>query len=360
MAKQHLHLRRAALLIAGAVLVAALTATAAHAQPPPLPHAFYGSVEVNGQPAPVGVLVEARGAGVKTGIVTNPITVTVAGRYGGPTLSDPVLGVQGNITNGTPIEFYVGGVKAECARLDGSWQSSYPFNPGVITALNLRAGQSATPTATLTSTSTPRATNTPARTTAPATPTPGNITPTAVGATGAADATPTLQATQPVPPSSTPNAAGSAALVLSSPTPTGSAAGTEAAATAQASSRSAAGTEAAATAPALATPEPPKPGGAATALANAAQATSTRPPATLIARVTGAPGGTSAPILGAGAIADTVPAAGTAAASSRAMSSVLPWVGGGLLLLVLGLVGILVGLRLRKSGRIGRDSGEQP
>lgn len=344
MAKQHLHLRRAALLIAGAVLVAALTATAAHAQPPPLPHAFYGSVEVNGQPAPVGVLVEARGAGVKTGIVTNPITVTVAGRYGGPTLSDPVLGVQGNITNGTPIEFYVGGVKAECARLDGSWQSSYPFNPGVITALNLRAGQSATPTATLTSTSTPRATNTPARTTAPATPTPGNITPTAVGATGAADATPTLQATQPVPPSSTPNAAGSAALVLSSPTPTGSAAGTEAAATA----------------PALATPEPPKPGGAATALANAAQATSTRPPATLIARVTGAPGGTSAPILGAGAIADTVPAAGTAAASSRAMSSVLPWVGGGLLLLVLGLVGILVGLRLRKSGRIGRDSGEQP
>ena len=140
MAKQSLHRQHATLWIVGAVLiVAAITAASTHAQqPPPWPQEFYGSVEVYGQPAAVGAQIEARGAGVKIPVATNPLTVTVAGRYGGPTLAEPKLGVQGAIQNGTPIEFYVDGVKAECARPDGPWQSSYPFAAGEITVLNLR------------------------------------------------------------------------------------------------------------------------------------------------------------------------------------------------------------------------------
>ena len=158
MVKQPIHLQRAALLIVGAIWVAAMTATPTHAQqPPPVPHAFYGSVEVNGQPAAVGAKIEARGAGVKVGIQGNPLTMTVAGRYGGRTLGEPKLGVQGPIADKAPIEFYIDGVKAECARPGGPWQSSYPFAAGVVTELNLRVAQNAAPTATPTSTPLPTA-----------------------------------------------------------------------------------------------------------------------------------------------------------------------------------------------------------
>ena len=146
---QLLNRQRVELLIAGAVLVATCTASAAHAQqPPPLPQAFYGSVEVNGQPAPVGAQIEARGASVKTGIKGNPLVTTAAGQYGGPTLAQSKLGVQGDLEDGALIEFYVDGVKAECAVSGGPWQGSYPFTSGIVTELNLRVVESATPTAT--------------------------------------------------------------------------------------------------------------------------------------------------------------------------------------------------------------------
>lgn len=123
------------------VFVAALAATAVYAEdPPPAPQAFYGAVKLYGRPAPIGVQVEARGEGVLTGIEDNPLAVTVAGQYGGPAWSDGKLFVQGMISDGTPIEFYVNGVKAECAAPDGLWASSYPFASGVVTELNLRVG----------------------------------------------------------------------------------------------------------------------------------------------------------------------------------------------------------------------------
>jgi hypothetical protein len=138
------------LLILGLVLLATFTATRADAQgqPPSLPQAFFGAVEVNGGPAPVGAVVEARGAGVKTGILGNPLEVTDAGRYGGPTLAEPKLGVQGALEQGALIEFYVDGVKAECATPGGPWQGSFAFDSGVVTELNLRVGAAAQPTAT--------------------------------------------------------------------------------------------------------------------------------------------------------------------------------------------------------------------
>jgi hypothetical protein len=139
MAKQSQYLQHTTLLIVGAVLVAAITATTIHAQqPPPWPQEFYGTVDVYGQPAAVGAQIEARGAGVTIPAPNNPLTVTVAGRYGGPTFGDPKLAVQGLIEAGTSIEFYVDGVKAECAQPGGTWRSSYPFTSGDITELNLR------------------------------------------------------------------------------------------------------------------------------------------------------------------------------------------------------------------------------
>jgi len=54
--------------------------------------------------------------------------------------------VQGSIEDDTPLEFYVGGVRAQCAEPGGTWLDSYPFKSGSITELNLRVGTPAAPT----------------------------------------------------------------------------------------------------------------------------------------------------------------------------------------------------------------------
>jgi len=93
-----------------AVLLA-LVATPVYADSAPtLPHAFYGTVDINGSPAPVGTEVEVRGEGVQTGVGNNPIVTAVEGEYGGGT--DPMapkLIVQGSIAEGTTVTFYVNG-----------------------------------------------------------------------------------------------------------------------------------------------------------------------------------------------------------------------------------------------------------
>ena len=127
---------RVSLMALSLWIVASVTAPAV-AQPPPIPHSFYGAVEINGEPAPADTQVEARGAGVLTGVSGNPITVTQAGRYGGPGGFDPKLVVQGPVADGTPVEFYVDGVRAQCAVPGGPWQESYPFHSGAVTELNL-------------------------------------------------------------------------------------------------------------------------------------------------------------------------------------------------------------------------------
>lgn len=111
-----------------------------------LPHAFYGSVTINGTPAANGTVVEARGEGVLTGIEGNPITVTEAGKYGGPDGSDPLV-VQGDITDGTNLTFYVNNVTAQCydVQAGGEWLDSYPFKSGNITVLNLKVGEAPEP-----------------------------------------------------------------------------------------------------------------------------------------------------------------------------------------------------------------------
>jgi len=96
----------------GLALVLGLCATPVYAIPA-LPHSFYGSVTINGSLAPIGTSVEARGTGVRTGIEGNPITVTEAGKYGGPDGLDPKLAVQGDILSGATITFYVNGVSTD-------------------------------------------------------------------------------------------------------------------------------------------------------------------------------------------------------------------------------------------------------
>jgi len=76
----------------------------------PLPHAFYGTVTINGTAAPVSTQVSARGTGVTTGIADNPTITTVAGIYGTSNPFEHRLVVQGDIEEGAIITFYVNGV----------------------------------------------------------------------------------------------------------------------------------------------------------------------------------------------------------------------------------------------------------
>ena len=114
---------------------------------PTLPHAFYGNVTINSAPAADGTVVEARGEGVSTGIQHNPLTITEAGKYGAPGGLDPKLVVQGNITGGTNLTFYVNNVTAQCydVQAGGAWSDSYPFESGGVTELNLRVAGEAPP-----------------------------------------------------------------------------------------------------------------------------------------------------------------------------------------------------------------------
>jgi hypothetical protein len=128
-------------VFAGALLVAAFAAAPVYADVPVLPQIFSGTVEINGQPAPAGTRIEARGTNVEIGIPGNPITTTVVGKYGANAF-DRKLAVQGKgLVDGTPIEFYINGYngsKAECAVPGGPWQSSYPFQSQAVTELNLK------------------------------------------------------------------------------------------------------------------------------------------------------------------------------------------------------------------------------
>jgi len=121
-------MKRIVFLLAGLCLLVGLLATPALADVPPLPHAFYGEVEINNSPAPVGTQVEARGTGVLTPIEDNPIVTTERGKYGGPGGLDPKLVVQGDIPDGATITFYIAGVVA-----DQTWE----WHSGEVTELNL-------------------------------------------------------------------------------------------------------------------------------------------------------------------------------------------------------------------------------
>jgi len=114
-----------------------LCAIPAYADTPALPHAFYGTLTIEGSPAPIGTVVTAKVGGVQCG----SITTTVAGQYGGSGAFDPKLTVTGDIATGATISFFVGGIDT---------LQTYPFSPGGVTELNLSVGDTTPPSVTLT------------------------------------------------------------------------------------------------------------------------------------------------------------------------------------------------------------------
>lgn len=82
-----------------AVIAAAMPAAFAA---PQLPHLFYGTATINGADAPIGTVIIAMVDGVERG----RITVTEAGKYGGPTANENKLLVQGDdLSDGDTITF---------------------------------------------------------------------------------------------------------------------------------------------------------------------------------------------------------------------------------------------------------------
>jgi len=72
-------------------------------EPPPMPHQFYGTVRLDGNPVQQGTLVEAFVNDVKQA----ETTVDAQGRYG----YNPIFRVPG--TAGATVTFHIGGVEAD-------------------------------------------------------------------------------------------------------------------------------------------------------------------------------------------------------------------------------------------------------
>jgi hypothetical protein len=121
-----------------------------------MPQVFYGTVYVGDTPVPAGVQVEARGTGIHVDTEGNPIVTTTGGLYGGPGSYDPKLIVQGEISSGAKIGFYVNGAKAECRNVAAGtgWQADFSYTPGKNTNLDLRVDTLPTITVTATTTAT--------------------------------------------------------------------------------------------------------------------------------------------------------------------------------------------------------------
>ena len=108
---------------------------------PVQPHEFYGTaVLLDGQSVPMSTEIEAFVSGGRTGVQGNPVTVSVAGQYGGSDSFSQRLSVMGSIQDNAPISFRIGGVQAEVYDVNASsgWLSTYPFHSGGLTELNLR------------------------------------------------------------------------------------------------------------------------------------------------------------------------------------------------------------------------------
>jgi hypothetical protein len=116
-------------------LLMALGSGQAFASSPPssLPHAFYGSLTINGAAAPAGTVVELRGEGILAGVNGNPLATTEAGSYGSADRYGTKLLGQGQVEDGTVLTFYVNGVAADTDISPVLWHS------GEATVVNLSA-----------------------------------------------------------------------------------------------------------------------------------------------------------------------------------------------------------------------------
>ena len=119
---------------------ATVSITVVQDQPSLCSHSFYGTVTIDGKPAPEYVTIIATGDGVIPNLTGNPVTTQEGGNYGAAGDPGNNLVVEGSILNGTPIRFSVNGLDAEVrdTATNGPWQSSCPFVAGGMTSLDIR------------------------------------------------------------------------------------------------------------------------------------------------------------------------------------------------------------------------------
>jgi len=136
-----------------------------------LPHILYGNVTIGSQSAPLGTHITA----TVTGGGAN-YTTKIIGEYGTEFMADFFLvqpdGEDSTIAIGAPITFFINGIQAEVYEVGkGSWQSTYPFDDGGFTNLDIRIGPEGPPTTipTTAPTTIPTTTPTTSPTTAPTT-----------------------------------------------------------------------------------------------------------------------------------------------------------------------------------------------
>jgi len=116
------------ILVLGAVMVLALAlcavipASLAHGIPS-IPHAFHGTITIDGSDAAIGTVITAKVGGVEKG----SYTTTAAGQYGNAAELDYLV-VQDDIETGATIYFYANGNVAN---------ETYAFSQGAVTELNL-------------------------------------------------------------------------------------------------------------------------------------------------------------------------------------------------------------------------------
>ncbi|MDZ7731160.1 MAG: right-handed parallel beta-helix repeat-containing protein [Natrialbaceae archaeon] len=104
------------------------------AAPDPVPESYYGTLEINGSPAEVGTVVEARIDGTTVG----SITVDSPGVYAGTTAFDKQLLVNGTADDvGSPVSFHV--IPNTSSLIPGAANQTSPFQPNNYTELNLTA-----------------------------------------------------------------------------------------------------------------------------------------------------------------------------------------------------------------------------
>ena len=96
------------LALCGFVIAALLLGASPALAAPVLPHAFYGTVSIDEADAAVDTVVSAKVGGVDCG----SYTVEVVGQYGSLDERDYLI-VQGDISNGDTITFYVNGIMLE-------------------------------------------------------------------------------------------------------------------------------------------------------------------------------------------------------------------------------------------------------
>ena len=119
------------------------TGTAVSTLLPSLPHSFYGTVIAYGKPVSTDGIVEARVYGRAISGPNNPVYVMGDSRFGGSGALDQKLIVQGGISDGAPVEFWVTDknyLRAAKARVKSvqeasGWMNSYPYQSGKTTEL---------------------------------------------------------------------------------------------------------------------------------------------------------------------------------------------------------------------------------